>query len=134
MVSVQELYELWATDAYKQLKETLGESLEPRGPGWLYDLFAELDPKPAQLVLDIGARDAVGAIKLVRQHRLRAIALDPVPLHCERARAAVADAGYADAIEVVEGASRPRSLAWRPSFRTASPRPASRARPPRPDW
>jgi SAM-dependent methyltransferase len=103
MVSVQELYELWATDAYAELKETLGESLEPRGPGWLLELFAELEPQPGQLVLDIGARDAVGAIELVRRHALRAVALDPVALHCERARKAVADAGLADSIDVVEG-------------------------------
>ena len=104
MVSVQELYELWATDGYEELKEALGESLAPRGPGWLFELFAELQPQPNQLVLDIGARDAAGAIELVRRHGLRAIALDPVPLHCERARQAVADAGYADSIDVVEGA------------------------------
>ncbi len=104
MVSVQELYELWATDAYAELKDALGESLAPRGPGWLLELFAELQPQPGQLVLDIGARDAVGAIELVSRHDLRAIALDPVRLHCERARQAVGDAGLADSIEVVEGA------------------------------
>jgi len=104
MVSVQELYALWATDAYKELKETLGESLAPRGSGWLLELFAELGPQPGQLVLDIGARDAAHAIQLVREHGLRAIALDPVALHCERAREAVADAGLTDSIEVVEGA------------------------------
>jgi ubiquinone/menaquinone biosynthesis C-methylase UbiE len=103
MVSVQRLYELWATDAYAELKEALDHSLAPRGTGWLLELFAELEPKPGQLVLDIGARDAVGAITLARAHALRAVALDPVPLHCERARQAVADAGFAEAIEVVEG-------------------------------
>jgi SAM-dependent methyltransferase len=103
MVSVQELYELWATDAYTELKETLSRSLGPRGTGWLLQLFAELGPKPGQLVLDIGARDAIGAITLAREHALRAVALDPVPLHCERAREAVADAELADVIEVVEG-------------------------------
>jgi len=104
MPTVQELYELWATDAYAELKETLGHSLEPRGARWLLELFAELEPEPGQLVLDIGARDAIGAIKLVQAHGLRAVALDPIPLHCERARQAVAEAGLSDAIEVVEGA------------------------------
>ena len=104
MASVQELYELWATDAYAELKETLSRSLAPRGTAWLLQLFAELGPEPGQLVLDIGARDAIGAITLAREHALRAVALDPVPLHCERAREAVAAAGLADAIEVVEGA------------------------------
>lgn len=103
MSSVQELYELWATDAYAELKETLAQSLEPRGTEWLLQTFAELGPKPGQLVVDIGARDAVGAITLARRHGLRAVALDPIALHCERARQAVAEAELDDRIEVVEG-------------------------------
>jgi ubiquinone/menaquinone biosynthesis C-methylase UbiE len=104
MPSVQELYELWAGEGYAELKETLEQSLAPRGSDWLLQLFAELGPKPGQLVLDIGARDASAAITLARAHGLRAVALDPVPLHCERAREAVAAAELTDAIEVIEGA------------------------------
>ena len=104
MPTVHELYELWASDGYAELKETLAQSLEPRGAAWLFELFAELAPEPGQRVLDIGARDAAGAIKLVQSHALRAVALDPVPLHCERATNAVAAAGLADSIEVVQGA------------------------------
>jgi sarcosine/dimethylglycine N-methyltransferase len=103
MVSVQELYELWATDAYAELKETLGQSLAPRGSGWLLELFAELGPEPGQLVLDIGARDAIAAITLAQEHGLQAIALDPIPLHCDRARQAIAEAGLSGRIDVVEG-------------------------------
>jgi ubiquinone/menaquinone biosynthesis C-methylase UbiE len=104
MPTVQELYELWASDAYKELKETLGQSLDPRGSSWLLELFAALNPEPGQLVLDIGSRDANAAIALARKHGLRAVALDPVPLHGALARHAVADAGLSDKIEVVEGA------------------------------
>ena len=103
MPTVQELYELWASDAYAELKEMLARSLEPRSTASLLETFAGLDLKPGQLVLDIGARDAIGAITLARAHELRAIALDPVPLHCERARAAVAEAGLTGSVEVVEG-------------------------------
>ena len=104
MVSVQELYELWASEAYAELKEALEQTSKPRSTASLLQTFADLDPKPGQLVLDIGARDAIGAITLARTHELRAVALDPVPLHCERARRAVAEAGLEDRIEVVEGA------------------------------
>lgn len=104
MPSVQELYELWATDEYAELKEILGQSTAPRGSARLFELFAELGPKQGELVVDIGARDATGAIALARAHGLRAVAIDPVARHCERARTAVADAGLADTIEVVEGA------------------------------
>jgi SAM-dependent methyltransferase len=111
MPSVQELYELWASDGYAELKESLGQSLDPRGSDWLLELFAELGPAEDELVLDIGARDGAGAIELARAHGLRAVALDPVPLHCERARQAVADAGLTDAVEVVEGSIESLPLA-----------------------
>jgi len=90
MTSVEKLYgEYWAGD--DAFGEELDRSLNPRGTDWLFTYFAELGPQPGQLVVDIGARDAGGAIRLVREHGLRAIALDPVPLHVEKAREAAAD-------------------------------------------
>lgn len=100
MPSVQELYELWAGEEYAELKETLGRSLEPRGAEWLFELFASLGPKPGEVVLDIGARNAEHTVRLVREHELRGIALDPVPVHVERAREATAGLE----IDVVEAA------------------------------
>jgi SAM-dependent methyltransferase len=87
--SVEQLYgEIWAEDG-----PALDESLNPRGTDWLFEAFAELGPQPGEVVVDIGARDAKHAIRLVQSHGLRAIALDPVPHHVELARSAVADAG-----------------------------------------
>ena len=100
--TVQELYELWADEA--ELNDALQRSLAPRGVDSLFEAFAALGPKPGQLVVDVGARDAKYAIRLVREHGLRAVALDPVPLHSELARAAVAEAGLNESIDVVEGA------------------------------
>ena len=86
--SVDQLYgEIWAGDG-----PTLG-SLSPRGTDWLFEAFAELGPQPNQLVVDVGARDAKHTIRLVQQHGLRAVALDPVAHHVELARRAVAEAG-----------------------------------------
>lgn len=101
MPTVQELYELWAGDS--KLREELDRSLEPRGAEWLFDLLAGLGPKPGERLLDVGARDAKHAIRLERDHDLRVTALDPLPLHCDLARQAIAEAG-AD-VEVVEGAA-----------------------------
>jgi ubiquinone/menaquinone biosynthesis C-methylase UbiE len=98
MPTVQQLYELWAGDS--NLREELERSLEPRGTEWLFELFAGLGPKPGERLLDVGARDAKHAIRLEREHDLRVTALDPMPVHCERARRAVAEAA-AD-VEVVE--------------------------------
>jgi SAM-dependent methyltransferase len=102
MPSARELYELWADDA--ELLEALRRSLAPRGTDWLFEAFAELGPRQGDVVLDAGARDAVHAIRLVREHGVRAIALDPVPVHAELAAAKIAEAGLGDAIEFVAGA------------------------------
>lgn len=100
MPSARELYELWAADS---LREAMEHSLAPRGTDWLYDAFGALGPSAGDVVGDLGARDAKHSIELVRRFGVRAIALDPVPLHCERARAAAADAGLSADIDVVEG-------------------------------
>jgi ubiquinone/menaquinone biosynthesis C-methylase UbiE len=102
MPTVQELYELWAGDS--ELGDALNRSLEPRGLDFLFDAFAALGPQAGELVVDVGARDARHTIRLVRDHELRAVALDPMPFHCELARERVAEAGLSAEIEVVEGA------------------------------
>ena len=100
MTTVLELYELWAGES--ALAAELADSLDPHGTDWLFDFFASLDPQPGQLLVDVGARDGQHAIRLVREHDLRAVALDPLPHHVELAREAVAASG-AD-VEVVEAA------------------------------
>jgi sarcosine/dimethylglycine N-methyltransferase len=101
MASVQELYELWAEDS--ELRDTLRKSLDPRGPEWLFELFASLWPREGEVLVDVGCRDARHSIRLVEAHGLRVVALDPVPLHVELAGRAVAEAGLEHAFEVVEG-------------------------------
>jgi SAM-dependent methyltransferase len=107
MPSVRELYELWAGES--ELDAELGRSLEPRGRDWLFELFGSLGPRPGQLVVDVGARDASHTIRLVREHGLRAVALDPMPFHVARARQAVEDARLD--IEVVEAGIESMPLA-----------------------
>lgn len=107
MPTVRELYELWADES--ELREALARSLEPRGLDSLFEMFGALGPKPGDVVLDAGARDAKHAIRLVRDFGVRAIALDPVPRHVELAQAAVAEAGVD--VQVVEGALEQLPLA-----------------------
>jgi SAM-dependent methyltransferase len=99
MTSVEELYELWSRDS--ELRETLKQSLEPRGTEWLFELFASLEPRAGDVLVDVGCRDAKHTIRLVREHELRGYALDPLPLHVERAKAEVEQAGVD--VTVLEG-------------------------------
>ena len=57
------------------------------------------------------SRDAAHTIRLVREHQLRAIALDPVSLHAEHARRTVAEAGLEGAVEIVEAGIEAMPLA-----------------------
>jgi SAM-dependent methyltransferase len=107
MVSVGELYDLWAGDS--ELRTALQQTLEPRGTDWLFELFADLGPREGETLVDVGCRDARHAIRLVQEHGLLAVAVDPVPLHVELARRAVADAGVD--VEVLEGAIEALPLA-----------------------
>jgi ubiquinone/menaquinone biosynthesis C-methylase UbiE len=93
--------ELWADDR-SALDIELERSLAPRGTTMLYDELAALGVAADDVVLDAGARDAVHAVELVRRLGCRAIAVDPVPLHAERARARVAEAELEDRIDVVQ--------------------------------
>jgi SAM-dependent methyltransferase len=102
LISVRELYELWAEDS--DLQQTLRRSLDPRGTEWLFELFGSLEPRAGELLVDVGCRDARHTIRLAREFGLRAVALDPLALHVELAKRAVSEAGLEDDVEVVEGA------------------------------
>jgi SAM-dependent methyltransferase len=82
--------------------EKLDRSLEPRGPDTLHDLAAE-HVRPGATILDAGCRDAAHLIRLVQAHDARGVGVDPVALHIERAREAVAAASLDDRIELVHG-------------------------------
>ena len=99
MTSVEELYELWSRDS--ELRETLKQSLVPRGTDWLLELFGSLEPHAGDVLVDVGCRDAKHSIRLARDHGLRGYAFDPLPLHVEQAKAAVEAAGVD--LTVLEG-------------------------------
>ena len=79
MTKVRELYEFWGAESYAALEAELGDSLDPRGRDWLFELFASLGPGAGDVVLDIGARDGKHLRRLVEEHGVEGIALDPVP-------------------------------------------------------
>ncbi|MDX6481212.1 MAG: sarcosine/dimethylglycine N-methyltransferase [Gaiellaceae bacterium] len=77
MTSARELYKHWAADP--PYDPRTGESLDPRGTEWLFELFASLGPKPGDFLVDVGARDGKHFRRLVDAHGLRGLAIDPVP-------------------------------------------------------
>ena len=82
------------------LYEELDRSLEPAGPNSLLDFAGEF-LRPGATILDAGCRDASYLIRLVRAHGASGVGVDPVAVHVEMARAAVAEAGLTDRIEIV---------------------------------
>ena len=77
MTTARDLYTHWAGEPERDPR--LGESLDPRGKEWLFELFASLGPKPEDFLLDVGARDGKHCKRLVEAHGLRGVAIDPVP-------------------------------------------------------
>lgn len=83
--SVESLYgDLWGR-ADPNFQAALKQSLNPRGPDSLYDLFASLAVGAGHTVADLGCRSAEHSVELVRRFGCEVIAVDPVPLHIELA-------------------------------------------------
>src|SRR5919109_596794 len=96
--SLSRLYGPETWDIY----DVLDRSLEPRGREWLHELAADYLTAGAR-ILDAGCRDASDLIRLVQAHDGFGVGVDPVAIHVERARAAVAAASLDERIEIVDG-------------------------------
>jgi ubiquinone/menaquinone biosynthesis C-methylase UbiE len=59
-----------------ELREIVDESLSPRGPEILFDLFARFDIPPGALVLDLSGQDASDAIQLALRFDCRVLLID----------------------------------------------------------
>ncbi len=81
--------------------DRLDESPAPAGPDDLHALAAGL-LRPGARVLDAGCRDAAHLVRLVWDNDVTGVGVEPVPVHVERARAAVRDAGLDDRVTIVE--------------------------------
>ncbi len=63
----------------ERFRDTLDESLRPRGPAMLYDLVGGLGLPPGATVLDVGCGDGRHAVRLADQIGFAVLGLDPVP-------------------------------------------------------
>jgi len=93
-VSLDESYDDFPRieEAFQQL---LDESLGPRGPDSLWDLFATVGSRPGSLAVDVGCGEGDEAIELARRFGLRVRGVDPVQRHVDLAQAAAEEAGLA---------------------------------------
>ena len=109
--------EIWSNTG--ELEARCKQSLNPRGSDMLYDLFAAFGPTAQSEVIDIGCRDARYAIELATRFGCRVLGIDPAPIHIERARNNIAEAGLADrvraeltAIEAITVADAMFDMIW----------------------
>lgn len=93
MTTVVELFDEQWIDESDELAGLVSESLSPRGPEMLFDLFAMTGVRPGELVLDIGARDAVHSIELIQRFGVRILMVDPIPPRLARAVSQLDEAG-----------------------------------------
>jgi cyclopropane fatty-acyl-phospholipid synthase-like methyltransferase len=80
----------------------LDRSLDPRGPDWLHARAGEY-LTPGSVVLDAGCRDGAHLIRLAQAYDVLGVGVEPVAIHVERARAALAAAGLEERIRIVHG-------------------------------
>jgi ubiquinone/menaquinone biosynthesis C-methylase UbiE len=109
--------EIWSSSS--ELEARCKESLKPRGSDMLYELFGRLSPTPQSNVIDIGCRDASYAIELSKRFGCQVLGIDPAPIHIERARQKIAEAGLTDrvraelaGIEALPAAKAALDLIW----------------------
>ena len=72
----------------EQFNEALDESLDPSGPGVLYDYVAAMGLPAGSVALDAGCGEGEHAIALSRRFGLRVTGVDPVARCVEAARRA----------------------------------------------
>jgi SAM-dependent methyltransferase len=80
----------------------LDRTVATRGPDSMLTLAVERLSPPC-VVLDVGCRDAAHLIELVQRSGASGVGIDPVSRLANQAREAVAGAGLAARIEIVEG-------------------------------
>jgi ubiquinone/menaquinone biosynthesis C-methylase UbiE len=100
--TVEDLYGDFWSDDESGLEAELSRSLDPRPSESLYDAFGALGVGADDIVLDIGCRDAVRAVELVRRFGCRVVAADPIAWHLAKARERVTAEALEDRVTVLE--------------------------------
>src|SRR5688572_25940139 len=83
--TVENLTGAYSGGELDELRMVTDESLMPRGPEMLFDLFARLEIEPGSLVLDIGGRDALDAIQLALRFDCRVLMVVSIGANLDQA-------------------------------------------------
>jgi ubiquinone/menaquinone biosynthesis C-methylase UbiE len=101
--SIYELYgEIWG-EIDHEVEFDVRQSLNPRNPNLLFEMFADLGVSSNSTVLDVGCREGIYAAEIARRFSCPVIAIDPVPLHIENTKRFVAKVELEDRIDVKTG-------------------------------
>ena len=77
-------------DDYPRIEEAfqrrLDDTLEPRGPESLWELFARLAPGAGAAVVEVGCGEGDDAVELARRFDVSVLGVDPVQRHVDLAR------------------------------------------------
>ena len=101
--SIYELYgEIWGKIDH-ELEYDVRQSLNPRNPNLLFEIFGNLGIMPSSTVLDAGCRYGLYAIELARKYNCQVIGVDPIPLHIEEAQRHISNIGFEQQVKVKAG-------------------------------
>lgn len=98
MTSVEKLTGTYAGGELDELRAVTEESLGPRGPEMLFDLFARFDVPPGSLIMDVGGRDALDAVQLALRFECRVLLIDPIGSNLDQAADRIREHGLRDRI------------------------------------
>ena len=101
--SIFELYgKIWG-EIDHELEFDVRQSLNPRNPNLLFELFGNLGITPNATVLEVGCRYGLYAIELARRYNCHVIAVDPIPLHIEETERHISNVGLGQQVKVKLG-------------------------------
>jgi SAM-dependent methyltransferase len=112
--SLEQAYEAYPR-IEREFSQELGRSLDPRGPGQLFDLVAGFGLAEGAAVIDVGCGEGWHAVQLAGRFGLSVTGIDPVPRHIEAARAAAGAAGPVFTLgtaEQIPAADATADLVW----------------------
>jgi SAM-dependent methyltransferase len=99
-VTVEEMYGDWDWDA---AVAAVDRSLDPRPSSSIIDMFGALGPRPGDVVLDIGGRDARDGLEMAKRFGCKVIVVDAAEANIADARVAISEHESGHLVEAVHG-------------------------------